>query len=225
MIDKEFDEGKISREEYKQKIKELESNIVKEAESTYSTNERLKIKYIANHYYLPVALTESEKSDFIQHIIKHKSEVDFINELENYLQKENNFFKQHDWWFFSKIDETLDEVYIPYYNPNTNRIDKFKPDFIFWLMKGNDLLIVFIDPKGTEHSDAYRKIDGYRRYFENTNGKQLVWNISSEKVTKVKVNLLMWSKQGQGKELENYQKYWINEIDEIPFKIIANKVG
>jgi len=64
LIDKEFDEGKISREEYKQKIKEIESNIVKEAESTYSPNEKLKIKYIANHYYLPVALTESEQLDF-----------------------------------------------------------------------------------------------------------------------------------------------------------------
>jgi hypothetical protein len=101
------------------------------------------------------------------HIIKHKSEVDFINELEDYLNEENNFFKQFDWWFFSKIDETLDEVYIPYYNPKTNRIDNFKPDFIFWLKKGNDYTILFVDPKGTEQTDAYRKIDCYLRIFED----------------------------------------------------------
>jgi hypothetical protein len=27
-------------------------------------------------------------------------------------------------WLFSKLDETLDEVYIPYYNPNTNRLNE-----------------------------------------------------------------------------------------------------
>ena len=112
-------------------------------------------------------LTDAERTDFIQHIIKHKSEIDFINKLENYLQQENNSFKQFDWWFFSKLDETLDQIYIPYYNPKTNRIDKFKPDFIFWMKKGNEYIILFVDPKGTEHSDAYRKIDGFSRMFEN----------------------------------------------------------
>jgi len=33
---------------------------------------------------------------------------------------------------FSKLDESLDEVYIPYYNPNMNKISRFYPDFIFW---------------------------------------------------------------------------------------------
>lgn len=68
--------------------------------------------------------------------------------------------------FLSKIDETLDEVYIPYYRPKTNRTEKLKPDFIFWLKKGNDYTILFIDPKGTEYTDAYRKIDGYSKIFE-----------------------------------------------------------
>jgi len=49
------------------------------------------------------------------------------------------------------------------YNPKTNRIDKFKPDFIFWLKKWDEYLILFVDPNGTEHTDGYRKIDGYIR--------------------------------------------------------------
>jgi len=212
LIDKEFDEGKISREEYKQKIKEIENNIVKEAESTYSPNEKLKIKYIANHYYLPVALTESEQADFIQHIIKHKSEVDFINELENYLHQENNFFKQFNWWFFSKIDETLDEVYIPYYNPKTNRIDKFKPDFIFWLKKGDEYTILFVDPKGTEHTDGYRKIDGYSRIFE-TGEKKQSRDFSYNGFT-IKTKLLLKSRRGIAEVLDNYKRYWFDNFDE-----------
>jgi hypothetical protein len=65
------------------------------------------------------------------------------------------------------LDESLDEVYIPYYDPKTNRMARFKPDFIFWLCKGDRYWIVFIDPKGTEHTDFLRKIDGYREVFEN----------------------------------------------------------
>lgn len=217
LIDKEFDEGKISREEYKQKIKEIESNIVKEAESTYSTNERLKIKYIANHYYLPVALTESEQLDFIQHIIKHKSEVEFVNELETYLQQENNFFKQFDWWFFSKLDETLDQVYIPYYNPKTNRIDKFKPDFIFWFKKGEEYTILFLDPKGTEHTDGYRKIDGYSRIFET--GEQKGSRDFSYNGFTINTKLLLKSRRGIAEVLDNYKRYWFDNFIDFAGKI------
>jgi superfamily II DNA or RNA helicase/polyhydroxyalkanoate synthesis regulator phasin len=217
LIDKEFDEGKISREEYKQKIKEIENNIVKEAESTYSTNERLKIKYIANHYYLPVALTESEQLDFIQHIIKHKSEVEFVNELETYLQQENNFFKQFDWWFFSKLDETLDQVYIPYYNPKTNRIDKFKPDFIFWFKKGEEYTILFVDPKGTEHTDGYRKIDGYSRIFET--GEQKGSRDFSYNGFTINTKLLLKSRRGIAEVLDNYKRYWFDNFDDFANKI------
>jgi hypothetical protein len=46
----------------------------------------------------------------------------------------------------------------------------FKPDFIFWLQKGNNYSIVFIDPKGTEHTEYQRKIDGYSKLFENSGG-------------------------------------------------------
>ncbi|MDI6699848.1 MAG: DEAD/DEAH box helicase family protein [bacterium] len=218
-LDEKFDKGEIKKEEYKQKIKEIENNIVKETESTYSPNERLKIKYIANHYYLPVTLTESERADFIQHIIKHKSEVDFINELENYLQQENNFFKQFDWWFFSKVDETLDEVYIPYYNPKTNRIDKFKPDFIFWLKKDKEYKILFVDPKGTEHSDGYRKIDGYSRIFETDdykNSKDFSFNGFV-----VNVKLLLKPKQGIAQVLDNYKRYWFDNFVDFENKIKA----
>ena len=166
-LKEKLEKKEINIDEYTSQLENLSTSIVKEAESTYSTNEKIKIIYIANHYYIPMLLTDAERADFIQHIIKHKSEIDFINKLENYLQQENNSFKQFDWWFFSKLDETLDQIYIPYYNPKTNRIDKFKPDFIFWMKKGSEYKILFVDPKGTEHSDAYRKIDGFSRMFEN----------------------------------------------------------
>ena len=45
---------------------------------------------------------------------------------------------------FNKLDAHLDEVYIPYYNRD-HRIEKFKPDFIFWLKKRDKYHIIFED--------------------------------------------------------------------------------
>jgi len=143
---------------------------------------RIAIKHIAQHYYLPVVLSEDGKADYIRHIIRTPSEVKFIRELETYLAQPNNRFQQFDWWFFSKLDESLDEVYIPYYDPKTNRMARFKPDFIFWLCKGNRYWIVFVDPKGTEHTDFLRKIDGYREVFEN-DGQPKCFRYNDKKVT------------------------------------------
>jgi type III restriction enzyme len=142
----------------------------------------ISIKHIAQHYYLPVVLSEDGKADYIRHIIKTPSEVKFIKDLENYLAQPNNRFQQFDWWFFSKLDESLDEVYIPYYDPKTNRMARFKPDFIFWLCKGSRYWIVFVDPKGTEHVDYQRKMDGYCEVFLQ-DGKARVFYHGSKLVT------------------------------------------
>jgi len=49
-----------------------------------------------------------------------------MEDLKDHLKTSDNVFSQFDWWMFSKLDETLDEVYIPYFNPKTNSIAKFK---------------------------------------------------------------------------------------------------
>jgi hypothetical protein len=118
---------------------------------------------------LPLIVSKDEKIDYIKHIIKTESEVNFIEKLEEYLKNENNKFKNFDWWMFSKIDESLDEVYIPYYDSEENSLKRFKPDFIFWLRKGNSYFIVFVDPKSYKFTDYHDKIDGYKMIFEENN--------------------------------------------------------
>jgi len=126
------------------------------------------------------------------------------------------------WLFFSKIDETLDEVYIPYYNPKTNRIDKFKPDFIFWLKKENQYTILFVDPKGTEHTDAFRKIEGYSKIFEVENNKEKVSRDFSYNGFNIKVKLLLKPSRGDvARVLENYKKYWFDRFIDFAGKINA----
>ena len=212
-LDDKHDRGVITRDEYKTGIKKL-NQIVKEKEIVYQ-NKKLTVKYIANHYYIPLILSDDEKIDYIKHIIKIESEVKFVNDLDKYLDKVDNKFKEFDWWFFSKLDESLDEIYIPYYNANVNKISRFYPDFIFWLKKGNDYFIVFVDPKGTEHTSAERKIDGYEILFGEL-GKEKLFNYRGYRV---RIKLLLRSREGSGSS-GKYNKYWFNEISEMLDKIL-----
>ena len=200
-----FERGEISIEEYTSEIEKL-------AKTSKEENFKdLKIKKIVNHYYIPLILSKKEKVDYIRHIIKTKSEVKFIEDLENYL---NNRDIDVDWWMFSKIDEYLDEIYIPYYDPDSNKIKRFKPDFIFWLKKGRDYYIVFVDPKGIKHTEFEHKVDYFRKIFGD---------IESPKVFefdgfKIRVYLYLYT-EDRNKLSEGYRKYWIDEIEDI-FKIL-----
>lgn len=214
-IDEAFDRTK-NKEKYKQDLKQLELDFLSEVKF-----ESLKIKYIANHYYLPVIVSETEKIDYLNHIINVDSEKRFIYQLEEYLAKSDNIFTQFDWWMFSKLDQTLDEVYIPYYNPKENNNSNFKPDFIFWAQKGQRYLILFVDPKGTEHVDGYRKIDGFSKIFETEkNGQKQSKDFSYNGFT-INTKLLLKPKRGIADVLENYRRYWFDNFEDFAEKIKA----
>ncbi|MDR0820685.1 MAG: DEAD/DEAH box helicase family protein [Endomicrobium sp.] len=149
-------------------IKLLNSEIenVKTGKKNEAEFKELKIKNIAKHYYLPLIYSRTEKIDYINHIIVNESEVKFIQDLEKYINRENISSE----WMFSKIDETLDEeIGIPYFYRKDNRYRKFFPDFIFWIKKGNDYKIIFIDPKGTSHTDYENKVDDFEKLLLNLN--------------------------------------------------------
>jgi hypothetical protein len=94
----------------------------------------------------------------------------------------------------------------------------FKPDFIFWAQKDKRYLILFVDPKGTEHTDGYRKIDGYSRIFETGEPKQSR-DFSYNGFT-INTKLLFKSRRGTADVLENYQKYWFNDFTEFGGRIV-----
>jgi superfamily II DNA or RNA helicase len=190
-------------------LKEIEERLKEEEKINFEDS--LELKYISEHYYLPLIISKNEKIDFIKHVIKTESEVKFIQNLENYLKKPENKFQKFDWWMFSKIDESLDEVYIPYYDYKENYLKKFKPDFIFWLKKKNNYFIVFIDPKSTEFTNYQNKIDWYKIIFEEKgspkNFKYKDLNcyvycfLATKDVDKVKGNA--------------YEYYWFENFDKI----------
>ncbi len=166
----------------------------------------LRIKHIRRHYYAPVVMAECGTADFIKHIIREASEVRFLNHLEQWLETHT---PKWDAWMFSKIDESADKIHIPYYDTSTNEYSRFLPDFIFWMCKGNEYQMVFVDPKGTQHASAYRKIDGYQKLFEK-NGQRRKFNYRKSSIS---VGLLMFNEDDSVPKA--YKRFWTNNPSDI----------
>jgi superfamily II DNA or RNA helicase len=213
-LDDELANKKITLQTFKEGIKRA-ARMDKEAE-VLCLGKRLRIRHVANHYYIPMILSgEAERIDFIKHIIQEGSEITFINKLEEYLGRPDNKFQSFDWWMFSKLDESLDSVYIPYYDGSSNKVREFKPDFIFWLQTGSDYFIAFIDPKGTEHTDYQRKIDGYAEIFEDGEKPKTILHEGQH----VKVFAFLYT-DDQDKLAKGYSRYWFDDIDKALASVI-----
>ncbi|WQY22627.1 DEAD/DEAH box helicase family protein [Helicobacter pylori] len=157
--------------------------------------ELLKLK---EHYYTP--LIKAKDCDWLKHVVKVKSEIDFLQELQDQ-ETTKTLQENYDFWAFSKIDEHLDNLFIPYINNVAER--RFFPDFIFWLQKGDTQIICFIDPKGTKISDYQHKADAYKLF------KDKVFNPKDDPHFKIKVVLKFYGdKDDVG---DNYRDYWIKK--------------
>ncbi|GAA8301993.1 DEAD/DEAH box helicase family protein [Helicobacter pylori] len=157
--------------------------------------ELLKLK---EHYYTP--LIKAKNCDWLKHVVKVESEIDFLKELQK-TETIKTLQENYDFWAFSKIDEHLDNLFIPYFNGATER--KFFPDFIFWLQKGGTQIICFIDPKGTEHTSGLRKADLYKLF------KDKVFSSKNDPNLKIKVVLKFYG--NKDKVPDDYRDYWIKK--------------
>ncbi|WRG51106.1 DEAD/DEAH box helicase family protein [Helicobacter pylori] len=155
--------------------------------------ELLKLK---EHYYTP--LIKAKNCDWLKHVVKVKSESDFLEEL---LKITETLQENYDFWAFSKIDEHLDNLFIPYIDNAAER--RFFPDFIFWLEKGGTQIICFIDPKGTEHTSSLRKADLYKLF------KDKVFSSKDDPNLKIKVVLKFYG--NKDRVPDDYRHYWIKK--------------
>ncbi len=157
--------------------------------------ELLKLK---EHYYTP--LIKAKDCDWLKHVVKVKSEIDFLQELQDQ-ETTKTLQENYDFWAFSKIDEHLDNLFIPYINNVAER--RFFPDFIFWLQKGDTQIICFIDPKGITYADYEHKADAYKLF------KNKIFNPKNNPHFKIKVVLKFYGNRddvGDG-----YRDYWIQK--------------
>jgi len=179
--------------------------------------ELLECKIIKEHFYIPLLHTPQhlfdeirknknnkkikEKMQIFSHIIKNESEIEFLKDLEKYLQKENQL-KNYDKWMFSKIEENIDKIKIPYFDSEKSCYRDFYPDFIFWLKKDNKKYIIFIDPKGIEHTkNARDKIIGFLNL--------------KNKIKNIEIRLFFYNQEEPDSE---FKEYWCDDFDEI-FKL------
>jgi hypothetical protein len=194
------------------KAQELNRLIEEQGLSERQTyNEDIGIEYLANHYYLPVIYSLGKRLDYIRHIIDAESEVRFLRLLRDYTQKGDCALRQLDWWNFSKLDQYLDTPCIPYYDPKQNRMARFIPDFIFWGQKGNRYTLLFVDPKGLQNIDWERKVDGFRRMFEEE-GKPKVFAHGDIEVT---VRLVLFTNNRGLVPEGSYKRYWQDDVKQM----------
>ncbi|WP_120938637.1 DEAD/DEAH box helicase family protein [Helicobacter pylori] len=158
--------------------------------------ELLKLK---EHYYTP--LIKAKNCDWLKHVVKVESEIDFLKELQD--QETMKTLREHyDFWAFSKIDEHLDNLFIPYIGEHIIE-RRFFPDFIFWLQKGDTQIICFIDPKGSKHTDYEHKADAYQLF------KDKIFNPKDDPSLKIKVVLKFYGDKDE--VADGYRDYWIKK--------------
>lgn len=153
--------------------------------------------FLAEHYYNPILLTSETHKQLFKHIIWVDSEVEFLRKLG----KNREILEKYDWWYFSKLDETTDDVSIPYYDTALQEYRNFFPDFIFWLKEkdSDNLIIKFIDPKGNRigTGNAEDKAKGYEKIF---NGHTVKYDNK-----KVKINLFFYNEPiGVNESIKGY---------------------
>lgn len=156
--------NKITLEEYTEAIKSNAKNIKKQEVYGYELNAEL-----SKHYYNPLIIDEKNKGNIV-YAIRHKSEKEFLKDLQSYLSKTNNELKNYK-WHFCRLVENVDNIFIPYFDEKSQEIRNFYPDFIFWIKKNEEFIILFIDPKGVEIGviNAENKLQGFKNIFENKN--------------------------------------------------------
>ncbi|HEC1542250.1 TPA: DEAD/DEAH box helicase family protein [Campylobacter upsaliensis] len=196
-LEKEVEEGKIS---FKEALKQAKLDEV-QFKDNYTISAKLK-----KHYYKPLVIYHKDdgKSE-INFAITHKSEREFLQDLEKNLQNEA-FLKDYK-WCFSKLVEKKDEIYIPYFDEREQKERKFYPDFIFWLKKGKEFKILFIDPKGLSYEEnAKFKINAFEELFSQI----LTYNNE-----KIEVILRYYNKNAQSDfKLKKYTKSSVKELFE-----------
>ncbi len=159
--------------------------------------ELLKLK---EHYYTP--LIKAKNCDWLKHVVKVESEIDFLKELQDQ-ETMKTLRENYDFWAFSKIDEHLDNLFIPYMGEHIIE-RRFFPDFIFWLQKGDTQIICFIDPKGTKHTDYEYKADAYKLF------KDKVFRSKDDPFFKIKVVLKFYVNK-DSVVAERYRDCWIKK--------------
>lgn len=192
-------ENTIDEEQFKQMILELS----RQGDSNFG----VELKTLDEHFYNPLLLAKTNYESDFRHIINVESEKIFLDALIKYSEHVDSKLNDFDWWFFSKLDETIDNVKIPYYDKSEHKYRSFYPDFVFWLKKDLNYFIVFVDPKGTEHlKNPIDKVIGFNEIFSD--------DVIQNKTT-IKVSLWYYNPEKPGEFIGDYENYWSDDLSKV----------
>jgi superfamily II DNA or RNA helicase len=126
-------------------------------------SEELPRVYFGPHLYLPILL-KSKNIDKISPEGLVKSEEDFIKGLKGYLEHNEERFENCEIYLLRNFPKSGVGFQLQWH--------AFYPDFIMWVKKkeGNQQTIVFIDPKGLEHT---KELDDEKIQFAKNGIKQI----------------------------------------------------
>jgi len=195
-------EGEITYEEYENAIKNLSQD------EFFISKHGIKLKidtnFLKEHYYKPILETDEQFKEYVKNIIVVPSEIRFLNNLN----ASKTILNKYEWWYFSKIFENVDDIYIPYFDTEKQKFRKYYPDFIFWLKKDNIYHLKFIDPKGTEVGirNAKDKVTGFKKVFQEIN---LTYNN-----IKVKAELYFYNERNRP-DIEELDEYFADNFRKI----------
>ena len=202
-IKKRFKSKKIDIDEYTKQIEEFATKENFEA----LKQGLLEFEILEEHYYSPILFKKD--TEHFQHIIKNESEINFLNDLIEYLKQEENKLKDFDWWYFSKIDEAIDKIGIPYFDSEAGEYRTFFPDFIFWFKKANKYYLKFIDPHGVQFiGNSADKIDGFNDFVSD------LTKLKNKNIHNAELHF--YNERGVPHGVDNdYKRYWTNNFKKI----------
>ncbi|MEO0026426.1 MAG: restriction endonuclease subunit R, partial [candidate division WOR-3 bacterium] len=106
-------------------------------------NDDLPRIYFDRHLYLPILLKSREIDKIIPEGLVD-SERQFVTEIRNYLKSHQKEFQNCEIFLLRNLPQSGVGFRLAW--------SGFYPDFIMWVKKVDNQCIVFIDPKGLEHS-------------------------------------------------------------------------
>ena len=127
--------------------------------------------------------------------------------------------EKYEWWYFTKVDETLDrEIGVEYFDGTLGTSRKFYPDFIFWLKETltGKLFIKFIDPKGGEHQlNPYDKVVGFEKMFGDENLSKTVKEQIRDENYHISLHFYNQDESVSRSWEDKYKKYWCSSLEQI----------
>jgi hypothetical protein len=119
-------------------------NLLKDLDKLWKEEtEELPRVYFADHLYVPILL-QNKEIDKISPECLVESEEKFIKRLRDYLKANQKNFKDYEIYLLRNFPKSGMGFQLQWAG--------FYPDFVMWVKNGGKQTIVFIDPKGLEHT-------------------------------------------------------------------------